>query len=81
MDKSEESPCEFIIACRDSSKELDFLKKAFNEMRLFVLPPVTQPRVFRVFLWRDTVFGAMLVDEITDCLRSIGFVRHEDRTA
>ena len=80
MNKSKESSSELIIASSDSAKELEFLKEALNKKSLFVLPPVACPRVFRVHLWWDTVFGAMFIEELTDSLRPICLVRHNNGT-
>ena len=78
MDKSEESPGEFIIAGSYPSEALKLLKETLDEMALLVLPPVARPRVFGVCLGRDTVLGMPLVDKAADRTCPIGLVAHDD---
>jgi len=78
MNKSKEPSREFIIACGNPTKELEFLEKALNEKSFFVLPPIAWPRVYRVRFGWDTVFGALFIEELTDGSRPICFIRHDN---
>jgi len=80
MDESEEPSCEFIVASSDPSETFELLKETLNEMSLLVLPPVAWPRLLCVYLGWDAVLGASLINELTDGLRPICFVRHDDGT-
>lgn len=67
---------EFVITCSDPAKMLQSVEKAFDQMPLFVLPPIAFPWIGIVFLRRYCISPFAASDIVSDFLCTISFISH-----
>lgn len=64
----------FIITSSNSSKPLDFLKKAFHKMAFFIEPVITFPGIFGIHLWRNCISSPGFGNVRPDFLSTVCFI-------
>jgi len=64
VDKGLETADQLVISRRNPAEVFQFIEKTFDQMPLFVLPPITFPRVRIIFFWRYGVSSFLLGDVV-----------------
>ena len=79
MDEGKETSSEFIIAGSDTTKLLEFEEKRFHKMAFLVKPPIDEPRISLIVLWRNAKVRIMIGNKLTKSPFPIRFVRKHRR--
>ena len=78
MNKSEEPGSEFIKTSGNTSELFQIVKKAFNEVSLFVLKPIAKPGIGLIGLGRNAEVSIMICNILAEIILSVSLVRHDN---
>ena len=67
-------PPSFLEPGKDTAVVLDFAKKTFDPIALFIKLPVIFTGLLTVGLWWDNDFNLSLQQSCDQCIRVVGFV-------
>ena len=80
MDESKEAGRKFIKAGGDPAELFEFEEEGFHKMAFLVEPPIDEPRIGIIFLWRDAEIRVMVGDEFTELPLAVGSISENGRS-
>ena len=80
MHKTQVPACVLIITGGNAAKLFQLEEKALHEMAFLVSPPVAEPRLSFIRLWRDAVIGLVGGNVFPNPECSVSFVSEHPRT-
>ena len=80
MHKTQVPACVLIITGGNAAKLFQLEEKALHEMAFLVSPPVAEPRLSFIRLWRDAVIGLVGGNVFANPECSVSFVSEHPRT-
>ena len=80
MHKTQIPACMLILTGGNAAKLFQLEKEAFNQVAFLVSPPVAEPRLSSIRLWRDAVIGLVGGNVFPNPECSVSFVSEHPRT-
>ena len=80
INESQERGIELIIACKDSTKPLEFLEETLYQMTLLVNVPIDRPWVSDRILWWDRISSVLGRNILPNGLGPISFITQDIAT-
>ncbi len=77
INESQERGIELIIACKDSTKPLEFLEETLHQMTLLVNVPIDKPWVSDRILWWDRISNVLGRNIFPNSLSPISFITQD----
>jgi len=73
----EKIPGEFVVACGDGAKVLEFIEETLDEIALAIERKVASSRDLSVSLWRDHRGDLSLCERIKQCIGIVSLVAEQ----